>query len=169
MPQLWNVADVLRFQNPSLYCSKNVYGKKYQPYTIDQFHRITTIFEKSLEEKKICLAMFLVLHRHSTKLGLGTCITNSNCSFLANIKNLRILCAWAILQDQMITCTQVTCLTFTKKHVATFGDDTKILAYGCNNIQSATKLLNLLMWWNAGLGNGVSNYINAHRFQKWTY
>ena len=141
------------------------FGFRNQHSTIDQVHRITDTIEKTLEEKKVCSAIFLdvaqafdkVWHaglNYKLKMLLPTQFSKILKSYISE-RYFRIKQedAFSVLKKIQAGVPQGSVLgpvlyllytsdlpTFNENIVATFADDTAILAVGDNNIESTEKL-----------------------------
>lgn len=144
---------------------KHQFGFRKQHSTIDQVHRIISVIERALEEKKVCSAIFLdvtqafdkVWHKglnYKLRKLLPACYAKLLQSYLTD-RYFRIKQDDAFSEPKMIQAgvpqgsvlgpllyLLYTCdLPETEENTtATFADDTAVLAIGETNLESVTKL-----------------------------
>jgi hypothetical protein len=144
------------------------FGFRSKHWTIDQVHRITSIVENALEEKKVCSAVFLDVAQAFDNMAQGTKLQAENYPTLAICRNSGIIFSREIQFKQgdayselkeikagvpqgsvlgpilYLLCTSDLSV-LESSTVATFADDTVILAIGSSNEESTEKLRNAKM------------------------
>jgi hypothetical protein len=163
------------------------FGFRSKHSIIDQVHRITNVIEQALEEKKVCSAIFLDVAQAFDKLWheglnqkLRTIVSKQSAKILESYLTERFFRikqgdAYSELKEIKAGVPQgsvlgpVLYLLYTSdlpklenSIVATFPDDTAILAVGSSNKESTGKLQPSTKYKN-GRKNGTSSLMNLNR------
>jgi predicted GIY-YIG superfamily endonuclease len=151
------------------------FGFRNQHSTIDQVHRITSVIEKSLEEKKVCSTIFLdvaqafdkVWHKglmHKLKTMLPEQYSDLLSSYLSDrffrikqedayseLKEIRAgVPQGSVLGPVLYLLYTCDLPTFENNIVATFADDTAVMAIAETNEETTLKLqrsINIIQEW----------------------